>query len=441
MNLHNILRIDYGQCASECNACQEACEREGNRGGVGVIKSLHIPEVKFHGAVTCLQCAIPMCQDICPTGAIFKDEEDGVVRINQDRCVGCGLCTVVCPYGGVFFDPVTQKSVKCDYCDGDPKCVAACPQNALSFERTNLVVSHLGQDTLSPAMGQCQGCGTELGARFALRVLMEDGEDVVTAGGPGCSLSMLQGTEASVSRLGPGIATFMTNLPSTMTGVKRYYQKIGKKVRCVIFGGDGLTADVGFQPLSGAVERGEKLIYICDDNEAYMATGIQRSSTTPFKAWTTTTPVGKQKRGKGVVPKYVPLLLALQGAAYVATVSISHLEDFILKLEKAKRKVEEGFCYLHMLAPCPTGWRAPIDSTVEIARMAVETNYFPLWEAEGKRFRMTYPIANPRPLKEFTKLMGRFGHLSEEELREMETVIHERVTFIEGLCKLGEQNP
>ena len=438
MNLHNILRIDYGRCAVDCNACEEACARERKGGGVSVIKSLHIPEAKFHGAVTCLQCGVPMCQDICPTGALFKHEEDGVVRIDQDKCVGCGLCTVACPYGGVFYDPASQKSVKCDYCKGEPKCVAACPQGALSFERGNLVFSHLGQDTLSPAMGQCQGCGTELGARFALRVLMEDGEDVVTAGGPGCSLSMLQGTEAGASRLGPGLATFMTNLPSTMTGVKRYYQKIGKKVRCVMFGGDGLTADVGFQPLSAAVERGENLIYICDDNEAYMATGIQRSSTTPLRAWTTTTPVGKNIRGKGVVAKYVPLLLALQGAAYVGTVSISHLEDFALKLEKAKKKVEDGFCYLHLLAPCPTGWRANIDSTVEMARMAVETNYFPLWEAEGKRFRMTYPIAKPRPVEEFTKLMGRFGHLNQEELREIKEMIDERVTFIEKLCKMTQ---
>ncbi|MFH1123220.1 MAG: 4Fe-4S dicluster domain-containing protein [Pseudomonadota bacterium] len=432
MELCDILRIDYGKCPPGCRECEKACEQE--RGGKRtVIKVISLPEVGFCSAITCHHCGQPACLEACSAGAIVKTEEDGVVRVEEERCVGCGLCLGACPYGAIFLDPVSQKAVKCDYCNGEPKCVDACPYGLISYQRGKTVFPYLGKDAVTPAMGQCQGCGAELGIRFAMRVL---GEDIVAGGGPGCSAMMIQGTESGGSRLGPGVMTFMTNLPSTMTGIKRYYQKIGKEVRCVVFAGDGISADVGFQTLSATAERGENLIYICNDNEAYMATGIQRSSTTPWKAWTGTTPIGTRKRGKGAVSKYMPLLMALHGVAYVATASVAYLEDFALKLEKAKKLVENGFCYLHMLAPCPTGWRAPTDSTVEMARMAVETNYFPLWEMEGGRFRMTYPVARPRPLEAFTKLMGRFGHLNQEELREMQNMVDERVRFVEDLCRI-----
>lgn len=251
MNLHNILNIKYDQCPPECNACREACASERND-GVEVIKSLHIPEIGFDSAVTCFQCGIAMCVDICTTGAISKDEEDGVVKINEEKCVGCGLCTVACPYGGIFYHTSEKKAVKCDLCEGDPKCVSACEYGVLTFQKIQDVVQYLGEDRASHGNTLCQGCGAEHLIRFSLRVM---GEKTIVCGGPGCGAIVFAGTEGGVFWPGSSFITFMTNMPSTLSGVKRYYDRIGEDVTCVAIAGDGLTADVGFQPLSGAAER------------------------------------------------------------------------------------------------------------------------------------------------------------------------------------------
>ncbi|MBW2028714.1 MAG: hypothetical protein JRJ31_06525 [Deltaproteobacteria bacterium] len=231
---------------------------------------------------------------------------------------------------------------------------------------------------------------------------------------------------------------YMTNLPAIASGVKRYYKRIGKEANIVAFGGDGITSDAGFQTLSGAAERGENIIYICLDNEAYMNTGIQRSSTTPFGSWTTTTPVGKRSRGKERAPKYMPLLMAFHGLSYVATATPYFLEDYVEKLIKA-RNTKDGMAYIHVLAPCPTGWCSPPDTMLELSRMAVETNYFPLWEAEYGHFRMTYLPRKARPLKEFTGLMGRFSHLTEEELGLLQGMVDRRLDQIMLQCEGRKQ--
>jgi len=227
----------------------------------------------------------------------------------------------------------------------------------------------------------------------------------------------------------------MTNAASTAAGAKRYYQKTGQNIMVVALVGDGATADVGFAGLSGAAERGENIIYICLDNEAYMATGIQKSGTTPFGAWTFTSPVGKQRRGKVGSSKYMPLIMADHGIPYTATATLSHLEDYARKLEKAKH-VTDGLVYIHVFSPCHTGWRAPEDSSFEISRMAVETNYFPLWECERGEYRLTYRPKNSLPIQEFTKLMGRFRHLREEELGQLQKVVNSRFSLLESLAGL-----
>jgi pyruvate/2-oxoacid:ferredoxin oxidoreductase beta subunit len=205
----------------------------------------------------------------------------------------------------------------------------------------------------------------------------------------------------------------------------------------VAFLGDGATADVGFQNLSGAAERGENLIYICYDNEAYMNTGVQRSGTTPRSTWTFTTPVGPKRRGKEQPTKYMPLIMALHGVPYVATAAISNLEDYATKLSKAI-SIKDGMAYIHLFSPCPTGWRAPLDMTVELSRMAVETNYFPLWEMEHGKYRLTYEVKNPKPIQEYTKLMGRFAHLTKPELESFQQAANERFDFIKSLTCLGD---
>jgi len=229
-------------------------------------------------------------------------------------------------------------------------------------------------------------------------------------------------------------STLMTGVASSATGLARYYQKVGKDVTIVCYTGDGCAADVGFQPLSGAAERNEKIIYICYDNEGYMNTGVQRSSTTPLHAATTTTPIGKESRGKPTVPKNLPLIMAMHQTAYVATATLSHLEDLAKKLVKAAEKKNEGFVYLHVFCPCPVGWRIPSDSSIQVCRMAVRTNYFPLWEAEDGKFRFTHEVASPRPIEEMTKLIGKFAHLKEDQLEDLQQMVNDRYALIKTLC-------
>lgn len=419
----DALKIEYGACPSSCSSCQEACARLRPDLGVGAIKSVHLPD--FRGALTCLQCGEPLCQGVCPTGAISKSPEDGVVRIEEEKCVGCALCTLICPYAGIYYRPDKQKAVKCDRCNGEVKCLQACPYGLLTLVKTRPLYERLSTpDLISPGTGLCLGCPAELALRVAVKVL---GPKVILFGAPGCGAMLV--SECAV----PTHSCLLTNVAPTMEGVRKYYRQKGKEVEVVAFVGDGATADAGFQSLSGAAERGEKLIYICYDNEAYMNTGVQRSSTTPLGAWTFTTPVGKMRRGKGQTDKYMPLIMALHGIPYSATATLAFLEDFVEKLEKAK-ELKEGMAYIHILTPCPTGWRARTDLSIEICRMAVETNYFPLWEWERGSLTFTYEVKNPKPIKDYARLMGRFAHLGEEDLKEWQRRVDARLNLLKRLA-------
>ncbi len=281
----------------------------------------------------------------------------------------------------------------------------------------------------------CAGCPLELIARFVPKIL---GKNVVFVGTPSCSAPVLHGQNVGSWHKVAYMASVMTGVPSKATGLSRYYHRIGKEATVVCFTGDGCAADVGFQPLSGAAERNEKIIYICYDNEGYMNTGNQRSSATPLGAATTTTPVGKVDRGKPTMSKNLPLIIAMHNVAYAATASPSHLEDFAKKLLKAKEKKEEGFAYLHVFSPCPVGWRIDSNLTIEVCRMAVRTNYFPLWEADNGRFRLTHEVANPRPVQELTKLMRKFSHLKEADMENLQKSVNERYALIKALCDIGK---
>lgn len=427
---YGTLKIESGKCPADCSACIEVCAKER---GMARIRSIPAPQAGLHGVSTCIQCAEPKCIEVCPTGAIKKSEIDGVVRIDEEECVECDLCTNECPYGGMFFDLKKKKAVKCDTCDGKPRCVEACSYGLLSFIESRPIYEHLGKDLLAPGVLTCPGCAAELALRIILRIL---GREAIYFRCPGCAAPMLSSRELdAAAALVPAVGCLFTDVASVMTGVKRYYLQKGKDITTVAFVGDGATADIGFQALSAAAERGENIIWICYDNEAYMNTGMQRSSTTPFKSSTTTTPVGKISRGKEQVPKNMPLLIAAHGVPYMATATIAYLEDFIQKLIKAKA-VKDGLVYIHLLCPCPTGWRAPTEEMVELSRMAVETNYFPLWEAEKGRIRLTYQPKKPKPVREFLKMMGRFSHLNEQEIDIFQEVVNRRFATIETLSKL-----
>lgn len=431
--VYNQLAI-YPEKCNNCLDCEKACAKiktgreDASRSRIRTIKSL---KEAYYGPVVCLQCNDPDCMHICPAGAIRKDPETGIVSIDDERCVRCLLCTLACPYCGVFYSAKEKKVIKCDLCDGDPECVKVCKPGALQYLRHAEIYKEWAsrEDLFSPGLSACMGCNSELIIRFSLRIL---GRNTVLAAPPGCIPGFgAVGYSDTAGAKVPIFHPLLSNTAAMLAGIKRYYQRIGRDVQVVAFAGDGGTADVGFQALSGAVERGENIIYICVDNEGYMNTGIQRSGTTPFGAWTTTTPVGKKSMGKKRESKNLPLIMVMHGAPYVATASTAFLEDYAEKLKKAMN-VKDGVAYIHLFSPCPTGWRFQPDKTIEVSRLAVETNFFPLWEYERGRFRFTHSIENPRPVEEYLRLVGKYSHLTREQIREIERITKERCEMLKS---------
>ena len=186
--------------------------------------------------------------------------------------------------------------------------------------------------------------------------------------------------------------------------------------------GDGGTADIGLQALSGALERGHNFVYICYDNEAYMNTGIQRSSATPFGASTTTSPAGKASIGQTTWKKNMPAIAAAHDIPYVATACPSYPFDLMNKVEKAAKI--DGPAYLHILSVCPTGWRTPASATIDVGRLALRTGIFPLYEIEDGKYKLNVDPPKLRPVEDYIKLQGRFRHLSSEAIGS----IQDRVT-------------
>ncbi len=430
--IYDTLKIEYNKCPPDCKLCEEACAKEKGEGVLGLsrIKTIHAPQVNFNGALTCVQCSHPRCLQICPAGAIEKSTEDGVVRIDESKCVGCGLCTVACPYGAIYYNSEALKSFKCDQCNGAPKCVEACPYEVLTYVKNLPIINYLQEDVMVSGTSACRGCQVELALRLALRVL---GKNTIAFGTPGCAVAFMNGhgIEGNVS-----IAEYfclLGNAASSMTGVYEYYKHIGRDVNLLAFVGDAASADIGFQALSGAAERGEKLIYICYDNEGYMNTGVQRSSTTPFGARTYTSPVGEARHGKEQVSKYMPLLMLFHGIPYAATAVAAYPEDYAQKLIKASQ-VKDGLAYIHLFTPCHVGWGVPEDQGIDVSRMAVETNYFPLWEAENGKVRMTYEVAKPKPVREYLSMQGKYSHLTAEQLDRIQQIANNRYKLIHDLA-------
>jgi pyruvate ferredoxin oxidoreductase beta subunit len=210
----------------------------------------------------------------------------------------------------------------------------------------------------------------------------------------------------------------------------------------VVIAGDGGTYDIGLQSLSGMLERRHGVLYILYDNEAYMNTGIQRSGSTPKYAWTTTTPVGTALRGKIQWKKDIMGIVTAHRVPYAATASVAYILDMVNKIKTALEYTEEGPTFLHIYAPCVPGWRYPENKTVEIARLAVETGYFPLYEWDHGKLKLNPPSNNHldkskrKPLKEYIKLQGRFAHLTEQEITEIEKELDAYWEYLGKLAQL-----
>ena len=297
-------------------------------------------------------------------------------------------------------------------------------------KRNKLFDSFVCEDQFSGGVAWCAGCPLELVARTVPKVM---GENVVFCGTPSCSAPVLHGQNLGAWHHMSYYANVMTGVASSGTGLTRYFHKTGQDATVVCFTGDGCATDIGFQPLSGAAERNEKLIYLTYDNEGYMNTGNQRSSATQLGAATSTTPVGKIGKGKPTAQKNMPMIMLMHKPVYMATATLSHMDDYVKKLQKAKEAAKEGFVYLHVFAPCVVGWRIDTNKVIEVCRTAVRSNYFPLWEAEYGKPKMTVTVANPKPITEFTKLMRKFSHLKEEGIAALQEQVEQRYKLLQTL--------
>jgi pyruvate ferredoxin oxidoreductase beta subunit len=282
------------------------------------------------------------------------------------------------------------------------------------------------KEHFAPGHRACQGCAEALAVRLVAKAL---GSNVVVACATGCMeivSSPLPFTNWGV----PWIHVAFENAGAVASGVQAGFKALVRKGKLpdtgTVFlgmGGDGATSDIGFQALSGALERGHDFVYVCYDNEAYMNTGIQRSSSTPFGATTTTSPAGKIKpSGQMTWKKNMPEIAVAHHVPYVATACASYPLDLIQKVEKAARM--PGPAYVHILSVCPTGWRIPPSRAIWIGRLAVETGVFPLYEVENGKYRITLEVPEMRPVSEYLKPQGRFRHLTPAMIDN----IQERVT-------------
>ncbi len=292
------------------------------------------------------------------------------------------------------------------------------------------------EDPFSKGVAFCPGCGLELLIRFVPQVL---GNDIVMTGTPSCSAPVLLGQNNFSWHKLSYFGTLMTGAAANATGLVRYYNRAGIDNTVVCFNGDGTAADIGFGNLSGAAERNEPFIYICYDNEGYMNTGIQKSGTTPYGASTTTTPVARASRGKNLRRMSLALKMAMCKIPYTATATLSNLDDLAKKLLKAKEAKKHGFCFLHVFAPCTTGWGYAPENTIEVCRRAVKTNYFPLWEANNGKITMTKVVKNPKPVTYYTELIKKFKHMGKEELEILQRDLDYEYCMLGGLSVLESE--
>ena len=283
----------------------------------------------------------------------------------------------------------------------------------------------------------CQGCAEALAVRHVLKAL---GDDIVIANATGC-MEIVSSPLPTTAWKVPWIHITFENAAAVASGVNAGLKALmrkgkieEKKIITVGMAGDGGTSDIGLQALSGALERQHKdFMYVCFDNEAYMNTGIQRSSSTPYGATTTTSPAGSQSFGQATWKKNMSAIAAAHNIPYVATACSSYPFDLQEKINKAVAL--GGPSYIHVLSVCPTGWRIPSNMAIRYGRLAVATAVFPLYEVVNGKYNITTDLANRRPVQDYLKGQGRYRHLKEDQI----DIIQQRVDKeYEKLVKLSQ---
>ena len=266
-------------------------------------------------------------------------------------------------------------------------------------------------NSLNSGHRACQGCGEALGARYAIDAAMRaTNNQVIAANATGC-LEVFSTPYPETSWQIPWIHSLFGNTAAVAAGIAAAVKVKGRSdVRVIAQGGDGGTADIGFGCLSGMFERNDDVLYICYDNEAYMNTGVQRSSATPPAARTATTmAVGEHPGNAFGQGKNLPQIAMAHNIPYVATASVAYLRDLEYKVTKAMSL--HGARYIHIFVPCPLGWGAASEDTIKLARLVVESGLFPLFEAEHGEVTGVYKIRKPVPVEEYLKPQRRFTHL------------------------------
>jgi pyruvate ferredoxin oxidoreductase beta subunit/2-oxoisovalerate ferredoxin oxidoreductase beta subunit len=285
------------------------------------------------------------------------------------------------------------------------------------------------EELLDPGHLACPGCGAALAMRLVLKGLGD--KTIVSL--PACCWTIIAGPWPQSSLHVPLFHTAFETAASTASGIKAALIQRGDTETTVLaWAGDGGTFDIGLQALSGAAERNEDFIYVCYDNEAYMNTGIQRSSATPFGAWTTTTP---GRSWKGESKKDILAILAAHHIPYAATATVAHPADLIAKMQRAR--AIRGTRFLHILAPCPPGWKASDEETIALGRMAVASRVFPLLEVvDGVRWRFTADHPGD-PVEPYLRRQGRFRHLTDEQIGEIQSQVDARWARLKRRVELG----
>ncbi|SEP65213.1 pyruvate ferredoxin oxidoreductase beta subunit [Lachnospiraceae bacterium NE2001] len=275
----------------------------------------------------------------------------------------------------------------------------------------------------------CAGCGGSLAVRIALKVL---GENTLLVEPAGC-MSAVSFNYPQMSFANNAIISAFAGTGAVMSGLKAGAEAMGLKDYHVLgIAGDGGTADIGIQALSGLIDRNDDVIYICYDNEAYMNTGIQKSGLTPFGATTTTTPARSKVKGNIRPKKNLFEIVAAHGIPYAATASVGYIEDFANKVKRASEV--KGTSFIHVLAPCPTGWGVDTSETIDIAREIVDTGLWYLAEYYDGEMHLNMKPKALDSVSHYIKRQGRFKHLSDEDI---DKIIRERDKTWERIAVFG----
>ncbi len=270
----------------------------------------------------------------------------------------------------------------------------------------------------------CAGCGSALAIRHVLKAA---GKNTIIAQATGCMEVVSTPYPETAWKL-PWIHVLFENAAAAASGIEVALKKLNKKdINVLAIGGDGGTFDIGLQALSGAIERGHKFCYVCIDNEAYANTGVQRSGATPMFASTTTTPAGKAIPGKQQPKKPLPFIIAAHGIRYVATSSSANPVDIYNKVKKALSI--NGPSFVQVFTPCPTGWKFPNEQTIDIAKIAIKTGATLIYEIEDGILKLN-KVEDRKPVEEYLKLQGRFKHLTNEHIKQIQKYVDERYKFL-----------